>query len=240
MTTVQPGQIPDGATRDAVIAVDPRVVERRVVLSYIPSDRRGGVEALLALDTVLAGIVRTTREPIVGQMRLTWWHEALSALDDGKPVVGEPVLAALANMVVPLGVSGRTLATMIDAWEGLLAPEPIDRVAVQTLATGRGGTLFAALATVLGGRADPVVISAGVAWAAADLAAHLTDPAQAALAGGVAAESFDGLFQAPWPQLVRPLGMLALLARSDLAPGTPRPGSPRRLARLLMHRIWGR
>jgi phytoene synthase len=51
--------------------------ERALALSYAPASTRPGLEALFALDTALGTILKTTREPIVGQMRLTWWYEAL-------------------------------------------------------------------------------------------------------------------------------------------------------------------
>uniref|UniRef100_UPI0034A01D0A squalene/phytoene synthase family protein n=1 Tax=Sphingomonas bacterium TaxID=1895847 RepID=UPI0034A01D0A len=57
--------------------------ERALVLSYAPADRRAGLAALLALDATLARIVWSARDPLIGQMRLTWWHGALSALDEG-------------------------------------------------------------------------------------------------------------------------------------------------------------
>ena len=217
-----------------------RAAERGVVLGYVPLDRRAGFAALLALDDVLAGIVRTTREPMVGQMRLTWWHEALQALDEGGLPVGEPVLAAIAGDVLPRGGSGTMLSAMIDGWEVLIGPEPVDLPRMQQFARARGGTLFAALAGLQGGTVDAAVMRAGEGWALTDLAVHLRDPAQAALARSLAAAALDHVFQPAWAQPLRPVGMLAILARADLDTPSPRPGSPRRLARLLMHRIWGR
>ena len=59
--------------------------ERALALSYAPGAARDGMAALFALDDQLAGVVRTTRDPMVGQLRLTWWHEALAALDTAPP-----------------------------------------------------------------------------------------------------------------------------------------------------------
>ena len=216
-----------------------RAAERAVVIGYMPADRRAGGSALLALDDVLAGIVRTTREPIVGQMRLTWWHGALEALDHTSPP-GEPVLTALAADALPHGVEGRTLAAMIDGWQLLLDPAPLEDAALHAFAAGRGGTIFAALATLLGTPATAAVMQAGAGWALADLARHLRDPAQVAAARTLATTRMAGVFDRRWPAAARPIGMLTLIARADLAATTPRSGSPARLLRLLMHRIWGR
>ncbi len=216
-----------------------RAAERRIVIGYVPVDRREGFAALLALDDALAGIVRTTREPIVGQMRLTWWYEAIEAIDTGTTPIGQPVLIAVADHARPHGVTGAALATMIDGWEALLDPDPLDSAGLEAFASARGGTMFAALGRMLGEPDDARLAPAGKGWALADLATHLRDPAQAALARAIAADALDGLFAHRWPRPLRAIGMLALLARDGLTLPPPRVGSPRRLARLLMHRIWG-
>jgi 15-cis-phytoene synthase len=201
--------------------------ERALALSYAPADRRAGVEALLLLDGTLGGILRTTREPLVGQMRLTWWADALAALDERAPPA-EPVLQALARDVLPRGVTGAELAGMVDGWEALL-DEPAD---LATHAAARGGRLFAAAAQVLGGEAP--VAAAGEGWALSDLAGNLSDADEAARARALAAER---LAAGPrwWPGRLRALGALALLARMG-----GEPGSPRRVGRLAWHRLTGR
>src|SRR5258706_11816229 len=103
---------------DMAVAIDP---ERGVVLGYARPATQPALRALFALDDALAQLLRTTREPMVGQMRLTWWHEALTRLD-ASPPPAEPVLQCLARDVLPRGVTGCGLAGMIDAWEELLEP----------------------------------------------------------------------------------------------------------------------
>ena len=80
-------------------------VERRLALAYAPRERRALLTALFGLDDALASILRTTREPMVGQMRLTWWYNALTAIDAGPPPA-EPVLQALARDALPCGIGG--------------------------------------------------------------------------------------------------------------------------------------
>ncbi|WP_374944349.1 squalene/phytoene synthase family protein [Sphingomonas sp.] len=203
--------------------------ERALALSYAPADARAGMAALLALDDALAAILRTTREPMVGQMRLTWWYEALGALDE-RPSPANPVLQALAVHVLP-HVSGKTLAAMVDGWEALL-DEPLDTAAMERFAEARGGGLFGAAGAVLGVvRAG--LEEAGAGWALADLAANLGDPGGAATARALAAPRLARAMRGRWPVRARALGALVLLAR----PGTP--GSPARVARLLWHRATG-
>ncbi len=202
--------------------------ERALALSYAPADARGALNALFALDGALGAILRTTREPMVGQMRLTWWHEALTKLDTAPPPAN-PVLQGLAALIPR--VSGARLAGMIDGWEALL-DEPLDAGAMERFAAARGGGLFGAAGAVLG--ADhPRLPQAGEGWALADLARNLGDGEKAALARGLAAPRLAGAMRGRWPGRLRALGALVLLAREG------EPGSPGRVARLLWHRATG-
>lgn len=211
--------------------------ERALALGYAPAAARAGLAALFALDERLAAILRTTREPLVGQMRLTWWHEALAALDHAPPPA-EPVLTALAHTVI-VRVPGATLARLVEGWEALL-DVPLDEAALETHAAARGAGLFNAAATLLGVAPDVMIARAGEGWALADLAHHLSDVALADRARTLAHARLSADDRTRWPVAVRALGALARLARLDLAPA-PRPvGHPARAARLLWHRLSGR
>ncbi len=216
--------------------------ERQLALSYAMADRAAPLAALFALDDTLGQILQTTREPLVGQMRLTWWHDALSALDTAPPPA-QPVLTALALGVLPLGVTGAQLAAMIDGWEALLDAEELDAATIERHGVARGGALFAAAATVLGcPRSDPVA-AAGTGWALADLMRHVRDRAVAERAASLARASIAAATAPRWSRAGRPLGALAQLARMDLAVPLDPPiarGAPRRVARLALFRLTGR
>ena len=216
--------------------------EQTLALSYVPVARRASVQALFTLDETLGQILRTTREPMVGQMRLTWWHEALSALDTAPPPA-QPVLQALAAEVVARGVSGAALAEMIDGWDVLLEPDPLDRAMLDTYATRRGGTLFVLAGRILGASARDPLERAGAGWALADLARHSRDAAAAALPDELARAALAEAMLVRWSGAVRALGAMALTARMDLAApadGSAPVTSPARIARLAWHRLSGR
>nr|WP_299910741.1 squalene/phytoene synthase family protein [Sphingomonas bacterium] len=215
--------------------------ELDLALHYAPRAALPGMAALFALDESLARILRTTREPMVGQMRLTWWHEALSRLDTVPPPA-EPVLQALAEHVIPRGVAGARLAGMIDGWEELLEPE-IDGEAIGRHAAGRGGTLFEIAGEVLGAAPTDPLTFAGTGWALADLARHLSDSPAAERALALAASPLARATGARWSRAARPLGALAHIARMNLRVPADQPlpiGAPGRVARLLLHRLTGR
>src|SRR5689334_18098035 len=93
--------------------------DRKLALAYVPAAARPAVEALWRLDAALAGILATGTQPLISQMRLAWWREALEALDRAPPPA-EPVLQALAAHVLP-AVTGAELAALEEGWLVLLS-----------------------------------------------------------------------------------------------------------------------
>lgn len=214
--------------------------ERGLVLTYAAPNARAGLAALLALDDALAQLLRTTREPALGQLRLAWWREALAKLDTA-PAPAEPVLQALARHVVPHG-GGAALAPIVHGWEVLIEEERLDAGALARFGEGRG-TLFAAAGRVLGASPGDPLTAAGQGWALSDLARHLAEPTEAEAARGLAAPLLAEAARARWSGPARALGAMAHLARMDLAVPADAPvpiGAPGRVARLMWHRITGR
>jgi phytoene synthase len=210
--------------------------ERALILTYAAPGRRGALAALLSLDDALATLLRTTREPAIGQIRLAWWRERLAALVTG-PVPAEPVLTALAQT----GIRGKGLEAMVDGWEVLLE-ERLDEEALGRFATGRG-MLFVNAGIALGAKGTDPTAMAGFGWALGDLARHLGDEAEAAQARALAEPLLRSVTRMRWSPQARALGALAHLALRDLklAPGEAPPvGSPARVARLAWHRLTGR
>jgi len=216
--------------------------ELALAIGYAREAHRRTLEALLDLDSALAAVLRTTREPLVGQMRLTWWHEALTRLDTALPPA-EPVLAALAATVLPRGVSGVRLAGMIDGWEELLDDDAPRDEAMMRFAEARGAGLFGIAGAVLGVRPDDPLAPAGTGWALVDLARHLRDRHAGERALALARTALDTATRPRWSREARALGALAHLALLDAAVPLDQPlpiGSPRRVARLAWHRLTGR
>ena len=211
--------------------------ERKLALAYVPAAQRAALETLWRLDVTLGSVLATGREPMISRIRLAWWRDALEKLDAAPPPA-EPMLQDVARVLVPAGLAGAELAEMEEGWAALLVPEAPAADELDLYARARGGRLFALAARLLGGSED-FAAGGGEVWALADLARHSGADEEAKSA--LAAAAKRSLPQS-WPKPLRPLGMLAALARHDAGRGLPldQPGSPARMVRMLRHRLTGR
>ena len=218
-------------------AIEAVMREQALAVGYAPSSAREGFAALLDLDHQLASILQSTTEPMIGQMRLTWWYEALEKLDR-EPAPAHPVLRRLAEAVLPSGVRGADLAPMIEGWEALLDDgEALDDGRIALHARARGGVLFASIGHLLGGADwEPL----GIAWAMADLARHIGDKTVAERIGAQALGALDTGLSSKRVRGTRGLSGLGVLARESLRHPDRLPGHPLRAARLAWHGLTGR
>ncbi len=203
--------------------------ELALSLAHVPLPHRPAVAALWRLDERLAEIAGGANPPTAA-IKLAWWREALERLDRAPPPA-EPLLQAIAVNLLPAGVSGAELAGIAAGWDALLDGSEDEQAMLDRHARGRGGTLFAIIARLLGGADSVDVITAGEIWALTHIGAtHLRAGRQAASRRGR---------QSYWPRRLRALGVLAVLGRDDMVHPDARSGSPRRVARALWHAISG-
>ena len=143
----------------------------RLALGYAPERSRNALHALWMLDDALGRVIATTTEPLIGQMRLTWWHEQVVGLDSGS-VPAEPILVELARLICNHDVTGGALAALVEGWEVLLEPLPLSNEQLRAYATMRGERLFALSAKILGAN---VSMGLGAGWALIDFAMRCSD-----------------------------------------------------------------
>jgi phytoene synthase len=78
---------------DTVRRADP---DRWLSTRFIEGERaRADVVALYALNHELARVATSVREPLMGEIRLTWWREAFEEVAAGKPPRKHPVVEAV-------------------------------------------------------------------------------------------------------------------------------------------------
>jgi phytoene synthase len=201
---------------------------------------RGALAALFAIDRAMADVVRTTREPMLGPIRLAWWREQLEDLDEGATAPAEPRLQAAERELIPREVSGRELAALESGWLRLFDPFPWT-VQTSEAIWFRGNLLFGLGARILG-CADERIQGAGGLWALVDAARHCSDSQSRATLIAQGRSFARGLAGVQFRTALRPLSMLSALAIRDSRRGEPfeREGTPGRAAAMLRHRFSGR
>ena len=127
---------------------------------------RADVVALYAYDHELARAPKVTSNALMGEIRLTWWREALDEIFEGRPVRRHPVAQALAGVAGRHGLARERLETLIDARYRELDPAPMSETELLDWARDTGGQAAQLAAQVLDPQTDSkMAIAGGSAWA---------------------------------------------------------------------------
>ena len=200
--------------------------DRVLMLRQVPTEARPAMEALWRVDAAMGDVVARSTQPALGAVKLAWWRDRLEQLDRGL-VPAEPRLNAAAEHLLPNGVSGAELASLVEGWAVLLDED---------LASGpvadRGSRLFQLAARLLGVE-DDVIGDAGALYALVSVGRRGL-PRLVGEADSVSQQIGRHRF----PRALRPLTALARLAERDRRKGPPfePEGTPPRFAAMLRHR----
>jgi phytoene synthase len=130
------------------------------------ADARTDIVALYAFDHELARAPKMASNALLGEMRLTWWREALDEIFEGRPVRHHPAAQALAGAVARRGLTREPLETMIDARYRQLDPAPMSEAELLDWARDTGGLAAQLAAQVLDPATDArMALAGGSAWA---------------------------------------------------------------------------
>jgi phytoene synthase len=118
MADLPADDIPKEDLEETVRRADP---DRWLASRFIADEAaRADVVALYAFDHVLARVPAMVTEALMGEIRLTWWSEALDEIYAGARVRSHPVALALAQAVHRRGLERAPLDEMIAARFGEL------------------------------------------------------------------------------------------------------------------------
>ena len=181
--------------------------------------------ALWATDEAMGAAIAGASQPALAGIKLAWWREALARLDTD-PAPPEPRLRAVADTLLPLGITGHDVAAIEQGWAALIQerPEP-DSVAT------RGQALFRLESRLLGSTTD-LPEAAGALFALTDAMRRGLGDFSAARDAALAAVS-----RYRTPVRLRPVTVAARLAARNLAEPE---GTPGRALALLAHRLTGK
>ena len=140
--------------------------ERYLAALFAPAGRREALFALYAFNLEVAKTAEVVSEPMLGEVRLQWWREALDGIFAGS-VREHPVVAALAEAVEAHDLDRARFETIVDGRAADLDPGPpadldaleayagatavpLVELACQILGAGEGAAMAAARAAGMG------------------------------------------------------------------------------------------
>jgi phytoene synthase len=142
--------------------------DRYLTCLFTPAPRRAALFALYAFNIEVAKTREVVSQPLLGQIRLQWWRDAIGEIYDARPRRHE-VLNELAPAVAAHGLSRAHFETVIEARERDLEDEPPAVLAdLERYAADTAGPLLRLHLEVLGirdGAAHEAAVKIGTAWA---------------------------------------------------------------------------
>jgi phytoene synthase len=141
-------------------------VDRYLAALLAPRKARGDLLALAAFVGELARIPALVSEPMMGEIRLQWWRDALDTLRAGD-VTGNPVADALGRAIVRHALPAELLQGLIEARGQDLLPgssHEIDRVAYIDATDGAAFKLAAHILNVDPQEVGDLLFASGQAY----------------------------------------------------------------------------
>jgi phytoene synthase len=158
----------DEGDLDALIR---RVDPDRWLASRFVSDAeaRGDIVALYALNYELSRAAEVASQPLIGEMRLAWWREALDEIFEDRPVRRHPVALALAEAVRRRRLDRADLEALVDGRLRELEPWPLGEDEVFDYLDATAGCLMTLAAKALAPETRVDLRPAARAWGLAGL-----------------------------------------------------------------------
>jgi phytoene synthase len=119
---------------------------------------RADVIALYAFAYELARVAGAVSNALMGEIRLTWWAEAVAEIYEGKPVRQHPVTLALSGAIARHNLPHALFDAMVEARYPELDNAPVDAEASE-------GSLMTLATTVLGGGDPQAILAAARVYA---------------------------------------------------------------------------
>lgn len=135
---------------------------------FAPEAARRDLWTLLAFNAEIARTREVVREPMLGQIRLQWWREAIAEAYDGRARAHQ-VMAPLADAIARRRPSRERFETLLDGRMRDLDDEPFATLAdLEAYARATSATLSLLMLDMLGvddGAAREAAAAIGTAWA---------------------------------------------------------------------------
>jgi phytoene synthase len=145
--------------------------DRYFATLFAPAPTRPHLFALYAFNYEIARVGEAVREPMMGEIRLQWWREAIAGARDGRPREHD-VARALAELFASAALPLELFDAVIEARRNDLDPSPFaELAALEAYADATSGNVMRLAARILGAgdSRDDLAREAGIAYALAGL-----------------------------------------------------------------------
>lgn len=165
--------------RETLALIRAHEPDRYLAALAVPEEPRQDLLALAAFAAEVRRVPRLARDPLVGEIRLAWWREAIEALAQGA-LTGNPIADALGPALVSGAFSTPRLTGFLDALAFDLSPAAfVDAEARAIYLVKTEGALFRSGLARLGATDPPdaLIGNAARAYGLARAALDLQGPA---------------------------------------------------------------
>lgn len=142
--------------------------DRFLASLLLPADRRAAVWALLAFNLEIARVREAVSQPIIGQIRLQWWRDAIDEIYTGLPPRRHEVVEPLAAAIEAYRLTRTHFDTLIDGRDFDLGDEPPASLAALELYLEKTSSRLIDLQLEILGMEAPAAFEAarhvGIAW----------------------------------------------------------------------------
>ncbi len=139
--------------------------DRYLTILYAPEEKRDALYALYAFNYEISRIREGVSEPMLGEIRLQWWREAIDDIFQGT-VRSHEVMPSLAVAITEYDLSRDMLMAIIDGKsQDLYDENPENMAALESYLSQTAGNLSCMAAHILGQRdIDDLAKRLGMAW----------------------------------------------------------------------------
>ncbi len=138
-----------------------------------PPEKRGNLFALYAFNLEVARAPWVTSEPMLAQMRIQWWVDAVREIYEGKPPRKHEVVMPLADVILSNSLDQAGFERMFEARMEDISPDPVANL--ERYLTDTSSALMELAAQSLGAAPHPAIADMGFASGAANLLVALPE-----------------------------------------------------------------
>ena len=121
----------------------PKNEDVRLACAFIDDPvKRADVLALYAFLETLREVPDRVKEPLMGEIRLRWWYEAIEEIEQGRPVRYHPLTDALKRLIADYRLDAQIFFALVEGQMPLLDKGPLTTEAAMKVAdAGEGNVL---------------------------------------------------------------------------------------------------